>query len=58
MLSLLSQARHRFVSNARNPVKRKQVAVLMIGKLIGLGIVLMLITTFVPKAVHAAGLAA
>jgi Amt family ammonium transporter len=30
----------------------------MVGKLIGLGIVLMLITTFVPKAVHAAGLAA
>src|SRR5437773_8791207 len=33
-------------------------SVLMVGKLIGLGIVLMLITTFVPKAVHAAGLAA
>ena len=58
MIYLLSQARNRFAANFRNPVKRKQVAVLMLGKLIGLGIVLMLITRFVPKAVHAAGLAA
>jgi ammonium transporter, Amt family len=56
MVSTLSRLSHRFVTNARNPKLRKKVAVLMVGKLIGLLIVLMLITTFVPRAVHAAGL--
>src|SRR5689334_17012856 len=58
MVSLLAQARRRLVANARNPVVRRQVTALMVGKLIGLGIILMLMTTFIPKAVHAAGLAA
>src|ERR1700694_5819738 len=56
MVRTLSLLGHRFVSNARDPKLRKKVAILMVGKLIGLAIVLMIITTVVPRAVHAAGL--
>src|SRR5579859_2413924 len=57
MVQTLSRLSRRFVSNARDPRLRKKVAILMVGKLIGLGLVLMIITTVVPRAVHAAGLA-
>src|SRR5258708_7055447 len=56
MVNTLARVSHWFVSNARDPKLRKKVAILMVGKLIGLGIVLMIITTVVPRAVHAAGL--
>src|SRR5258708_34266102 len=56
MVNTLARVSHWFVSNARDPKLRKKVAILMVGKLIGLGIVLMIITTIVPRAVHAAGL--
>jgi len=53
---LLEEARQRFMKNIKNPVLRRNVAILMTGKLLGLAIVLILITTFVPTMVHAAGL--
>jgi len=55
MLALVSQARAKFMKNARNPVFRKNVAVLMAGKAIGLGILMLVITTFLPQIVHASG---
>jgi Amt family ammonium transporter len=44
----------RLHSNARNPVVRRNVALLMTGKLAGLAILLMGISWFLPQAVHAA----
>jgi Amt family ammonium transporter len=44
----------RFKTNWNNPVVRRNVSLLMVGKLIGLAAVLMLISWFLPHAVHAA----
>lgn len=44
----------RFRRNLRNPVLRRNVGILMLGKAIGLGAVLMLITTVLPRAAFAA----
>lgn len=53
MSQKLSQLRQRFMTNLRNPVMRRNVAIFMGGKLIGLGIVLLLMTTLIPQLVHA-----
>lgn len=53
-LSLLGK---RFLTNLHNPQLRRHVAVLMAGKLIGIAIVLMVITTFVAHPAAAHGLA-
>lgn len=55
MFYALSQARQRFLVNIKNPVLRRNVAILMAGKLLGLVIVLALIVTFMPSIVHASG---
>ena len=57
MITQLDLLRKRFLVNIKNPRLRYNVAVHMAGKMIGLLIVLGLMTTFIPKAVHAAGLA-
>jgi ammonium transporter, Amt family len=56
MFSNLEQTRQRFLTNARNPNLRRNVAILMAGKLIGLLIVVGLMITFIPSMVHASGL--
>ncbi len=57
MLQILIGARARFQKNWRNPVLRRNVAILMAGKLLGVGLLLMLMTTFIPRAALAAGAA-
>ncbi|HEX9038495.1 MAG TPA: ammonium transporter [Ktedonobacterales bacterium] len=54
MLSILTQARDRFVSNARDPLIRKQVGALALGKLLGMGLVLSLMLYLTPVVAHAA----
>lgn len=56
MITQFNILRNRFLVNIKNPALRYNVAVRMAGKLIGLLIVLGLMTTFIPRAVHAAGL--
>ncbi len=56
MIANLNVLRKRFSMNIKNPVLRYNVAVRMAGKLLGVGIVMLLIATFVPGFVHAAGL--
>src|SRR5258708_35419682 len=51
----LRELRKRFITNARNPMMRKNVAILFAGKIIGLAIVLLLITTFMGTQAHAQG---
>src|SRR5689334_17962896 len=51
----LQAARRRFLANLRNPVMRHNVAVLMAGKLLGLGIILALMWTVLPGFAHAQG---
>ncbi len=53
MLTKLYDLRERFTTNLQNPAHRRNVAILMAGKLIGLGIVLLLMTTLIPHAAHA-----
>jgi len=53
----LSVLGNRFLTNLRNPKLRRNVAVLMAGKLIGVAIVLMLITTVIAHPAAAHGLA-
>ncbi len=54
MLRKFHQARDRFVRNMRDPIMRRNVAILMAGKMLGLGIVLVVMTTFIPNVAHAA----
>src|SRR6185503_12764547 len=55
MSQTLRAARRRFMTNLRNPIMRHNVAVLMGGKLLGLGIILALMWTFLPAMAHAQG---
>jgi len=55
MFYKLAQTRQRFLTNLQNPRLRRNVAILMAGKLLGLLIVLALMVTFMPAMVHAAG---
>ena len=55
MLAVFSEARARFIRHARNPVFRRNVTVLFAGKLLGLGIVMLVITTFLPQIARASG---
>jgi Amt family ammonium transporter len=57
MLQLMSGVVSRLRRNWRNPALRRNVAVLMAGKLLGLAILLLLMTTFIPRAAFAAGAA-
>jgi Amt family ammonium transporter len=57
MFETLNLARQRFMKNIRNPNLRRNVAILMTGKVLGLLIVLGLIATFIPQIAHAAGVA-
>ena len=57
MITQFNLVRKRFLVNIQNPKLRYHVAVHMAGKMIGLLIVLGLMTTFIPRVVHAAGLA-
>ena len=55
MLRAVQVLRQRFMTNLRNPLMRRNVAIHTGGKLIGMAIVLLLITTFVPHMfAHAA----
>src|SRR5579875_3394245 len=54
MTTILSSAWDRFRTNSRNPVVRKNVALFMGGKLMGLALVLLVIHFFLPTLVHAA----
>src|SRR5581483_3512458 len=40
-------------TNIRNPVARRNVALLMTGKMMGLGLALLVITWFMPQLAHA-----
>jgi hypothetical protein len=55
MSQILQGVRHRFMTNLRNPVMRHNVAVLMAGKILGLGIIMALMVTFIPSFAHAQG---
>ncbi len=50
---VMQSASERFRANARNPIMRKNVALLMVGKLIGLTAVLLLIHTLMPHVASA-----
>src|SRR5258706_351808 len=56
MIAQLNVLQKRFMVNIKNPTLRFNVAVRMAGKMIGLLIVLILMTTLIPRAAHAAGL--
>ncbi len=56
MVYKVEELRQRFMRNVKNPVLRRNVTILMTGKVLGLLIVLGLIQLFVPQIVHAAGL--
>jgi len=56
MFYMLDEARQRFMTNIKNPALRRNVAILMTGKLLGLLLVIGLIYTLVPTIAHAAGL--
>ena len=56
MVTQLDLIRKRFLVNIKNPRLRYDVTVHMAGKMIGLLIVLGLMTTFIPRAVHAVAL--
>jgi Amt family ammonium transporter len=49
MLESIRTAPHRFMTNLRNPKMRRYVGLLMVGKLIGLAILLLVMTTFMPQ---------
>ncbi len=53
-LTVLREARSRFLTNLRDRDIRRQVGSLMLGKLLGLAVVLNLIWFFLPRLVHAA----
>jgi Amt family ammonium transporter len=56
MITTLHTLHQRFMRNIKNPVLRYNVSVRMAGKLLGLGILMLLMTTFIPSMVHASGL--
>lgn len=56
MTTLLYQAWTRLRTNMHNPVIRRNVAFYMGGKLLGLGLVLVAMWTFLPHVAHALGL--
>ena len=58
MMHKLREARARFIRNVHNPVLRRQVGILFLGKIIGLAIVLLLMNMFLGQAAHAQGTAA
>jgi Amt family ammonium transporter len=57
-LTLLRAAGARFSANLRDPLIRRQVGALMLGKLLGLALLLNLMWFFLPRVAHAAGLSA
>jgi Amt family ammonium transporter len=57
MVTQLNLLQKRFMVNIKNPTLRFNVAVRMAGKMIGLLMVVALMATFIPKVVHASGLA-
>src|SRR5260221_433709 len=58
MMHKLREGRARFIRNVHNPVLRRQVGILFLGKIIGLAIVLLLMNMFLGQAAHAQGTAA
>lgn len=56
-LALLHEARTRFLRNFRDADIRRQVGALMLGKLLGLALLVNVIWFFMPRFAHAAGLA-
>jgi ammonium transporter, Amt family len=56
MVTQLKIVRQRFLRNIKNPVLRYNVAVRMTGKLLGVGLLLLLMTTFIPSIAQAASL--
>src|SRR4051812_45299757 len=55
MFYKLQEVRERLTTSARNPVVRRNVALLMAGKMLGLLIVLTLMVTFMGHPAHAQG---
>ncbi|HEX8997645.1 MAG TPA: ammonium transporter [Ktedonobacterales bacterium] len=55
-LTLPQEAGSRFLKNLRDPLIRRQVGALMLGKLLGLTLLLSVMWFFLPRAAHAAGL--
>jgi len=55
MSQILQGVQQRFMTNLRNPVMRHNVAVMLAGKVLGLGILLALMVTFLPNFAHAQG---
>jgi Amt family ammonium transporter len=53
MFATLQAAKKRFMTNIKNPVMRRNVAVLVAGKMIGLTIVLLLMSVFIGSTVFA-----
>ena len=53
MTQTLRLAQRRFITNLRNPIMRHNVAVLMAGKLLGMGIIIALMLTVLPGFAHA-----
>lgn len=49
----LRTAPRRFMTNLRDPKMRRYVGLLMAGKLLGLALLLLIMTTFLPQAAHA-----
>src|SRR4051794_32385149 len=48
ILEAIRTAPGRFMTNIRNPKMRKNVAILMVGKMLGLAVVLLLMNLFMP----------
>ncbi len=57
-LALLQEAHTRFIRNIRDADIRRQVGALMLGKLLGLALLLNVMWFFMPRLAHAAGLGA
>ena len=55
-LTLFQKARTRFLTNVRDPLIRRQVGALMLGKLLGFALVLSVVWFFLPQIAHAAGI--
>lgn len=53
-LTLLKETRNRFMANLRDPLIRRQVGALMLGKMLGLALILSIMWFFVPRVAHAA----
>lgn len=55
-LTLFQKARTRFLTNVRDPLIRRQVGALMLGKLLGFALVLSVVWFFLPQIAQAAGI--